>query len=142
MANSLEFSVEAFFVALIKADPRSAGKEIAHFDEDTTGKSNAIVVQAKQGANNLAGFGGADLEVQITYRAPIKKASKVEKDAAAKILNSIIYNSTISVMDRAAMATAAGLSDLLIKDEANGDRENTGDLRKRSIVLPVQAKLA
>lgn len=142
MSNSLEFSVEDFFIRLFKADPRSAGKEVCHLDEDTSGKANAIVIKAQQGNRNLAAFGGYDLEVEITYRAPIKKASKAEKDAAAKMLNSIIYESTISVMDRAAMATAAGLADLVIKDESSGDRQNTADLRKRMITLPVQAKLA
>lgn len=142
MPNSLEFSVEDFFVKLFKADSRSAGKEVCHQDEDTTGKSNAIVIKAQQGNHNLAAFGGFDLEVEITYRAPIKKASKAEKDLTAKMLNSIVYESTISVVDRAAMATAAGLSDLLIKDEVSGNRENTENLRKRSITLPVQAKLA
>lgn len=141
MANSLEFSVETFFIELFKADSRSAGKEIAHFDEDTTGKSNAIVIRAQQGAHNLAAFGGFDLEVEITYRAPIKKASKAEKDAGAKMLTSIVYESTVPLATRAAMATAAGLSDLVIKDEASGDRSNSENLRKRTISLPIQAKL-
>lgn len=142
MANSLEFSVETFFVELFKSDARSAGKTISHFDEDTTGKSNAIVIRAQQGARQLAAFGGFDLEVEIIYRAPIKKSSKAEKDAGAKMLNSIVYESTIPLATRAAMATSAGLSDLVIKDEASGDRSNTENLRKRSITLPIQAKLA
>lgn len=142
MSNSLEFSVEAFFVALFKADSRSAGEVVVHFDEDDTAKSNAIVIRAQQGNRQLAAFGGFDVEVIVEYRAPIKKAGKAEKDVTAKMLNSVVYESTIPVVDRAAMATAAGLSDLLIKDEATGDRQNTQDLRKRSITLPCQARLA
>lgn len=142
MPNSLEFSVETFFVSLFKADPRSAGKSVVHFDEDDPAKSNAIVIRAQQGNRQLAAFGGFDLDVTIEYRAPIKKASKAEKDVTAKMLNSVVYESTIPTGDRAAMATAAGLSDLLIKDEATGDRQNSQDLRKRMITFPCQAKLA
>lgn len=142
MSNSLEFSVEEFFLKLFKADPRSVGKEVCHLDEDTKGKSNAIVIKAQQGAHNLAAFGGFEVEVEITYRAPIKKASKAEKDLTAKMLNSIVYESTIPSATRAAMATAAGLSDMIIKDEASGNRENTQDLKKRTIILPCVAKLA
>lgn len=142
MSNSLEFSVEAFFVSLFQADPRSAGKDIVHYDEDSEAKSNAIVIRAVQGAHNLAAFGGFDLELMVEYRAPIKKASKAEKDLSAKMLNSIIYNSTIDPNVRRQMAIDAGLSDLLIKDEVTGDRSNTQDLRKRTITIPLQAKLA
>ena len=142
MPSSLEFACEDFFIRLFKADSRSAGKTVAHFDEDDAAKSNAITIRAQQGNRQLAGFGGYDLDVTVEYRAPIKKASKAEKDLTAKMLNSIIYESAIPVNDRAAMATATGLSDLLIKDEVTGDRQNTDNLRKRSITLPVQAKLA
>lgn len=141
MANSLEFSVEAFFIALFKADTRSAGRDVCHFDETTEASVKAIVIRAQQGEHQLAGFGGYSLEVQIEYRAPLKTA-KAENDLTAAALLSIVYNSTISTVDRAAMATTAGLSDLLIKDESSGTRDNTADLRKRSITLPVQAKLA
>lgn len=142
MSNSLEYSVETFFIELFKADPRSAGKEVCHLDEDTRGKSNAIVVKAQQGAHNLAAFGGFDLEVEITYRAPIKKASKAEKDLTAKMLNSIVYDGSVSQVALQQFRVTAGLADILIRDEAVGSRENTQDLRKRSITLPVQARLA
>lgn len=141
MSNSLEFSTEAFFVALFAADARSAGKNPCHFDEDTDATTTAIVMQAKQGAHSLAAFGGYELEVSIEYRSPIG-ATKAENDLVAKMLLEVVYNSTISTVTRAAMATTAGLSDLLIKDESTGDRQNTNDLRKRTITLPVQAKLA
>lgn len=141
MANSLESACEKFFVELFKADPRSAGKSVVQFDEESKAKSKSIVVRAVQGGHNLAGFGGYDLEISVEYRSPIG-TSKAENDLASKMLNSIVYESTILHATRAAMATAAGLSDLLIKDEAAGNRENTENLRKRSITLPVQAKLA
>lgn len=141
MANSWEFSVEAFFVALLKADPRTAAKNVVHFDEEEVAKTKSIVVQAKQGGHTLAAFGGFDGEVEIVYRAP-GKTGRAENDLTSKALHEVVYESTIAAVDRAAMATAAGLSDLLIKDESSGDRSNTSDLRKRSITLPVQAKLA
>lgn len=141
MANSLESAVETFFITLFSADARTAGKQICHFDESTEAQVKAIVIRAQQGEHQLAGFGGYSLEVHVEYRASLKTA-KAENDLTAQALLSIIYNSTISTVDRAAMATAAGLSDLLIKDEASGDRQNTSDLRKRSITLPIQAKLA
>lgn len=141
MANSLEAACEKFFVALFKADPRSAAKNVVQFDEEEKAKSKSIVIRATQGAHNLAGFGGYDLEVMVEYRAP-GKTSKAENDLTASALHQIVYDSTLSLAARAAMATAAGLADLLIKDESSGDRQNTNDLRKRSINLPIQARLA
>jgi hypothetical protein len=141
MSNSLEFSCEDFFIRLFKADARSAGKELVHFDEETVGKSNAIVFQAKQTAKNLAGFGGYDVEMTIEYRSPIG-TSQAERDKGAALIHEIVYESTLNPAVRAAMATAAGLSDLVIKDESGGDRQNTSDLRKRTVTLPLQAKSA
>lgn len=141
MANSWEFSVEAFFVALLKADPRTAAKNVCHFEEEDQAKTKSIVVKAKQGGHTLAAFGGFEGEVEIVYRAP-SKTSRAENDLTAKAIHEVVYESTISVVARAAMATAAGLSDLLIKDESTGDRQNTADLRKRSITLPIQARIA
>lgn len=141
MSNSLESSCEKFFVALFKADSRSAGKSVIQFDEEDKAPTKAIVIQAKQGGHNLAGPGGYDVEITIEYRGPIK-TSKAENDLTAAMLHEIIYDSTLSLLSRAAMATAAGLSELVIKDESTGDRQNTSDLRKRSITVPLQAKLA
>lgn len=140
-SNSLEFSVEDFFVRLFNADTRSAGKKVCHFDESDDAETKSIVVKAKQGVRNLAAFGGFDVEVEIEYRAPIG-TDRAENDQVAQMLWSVIYASTIDPAVRAAMATSAGLSDLLIKDESSGERQNTNDLRKRTITLPVQAKLA
>lgn len=141
MANSLEFSCEDFFIRLFQADARSAGKELLHFSGSTLASSNAIVFEAKQGQKNLAAFGGYDLEMIIEYRSPIGTPD-AERDQGAALIHDIIYDSTLTLGARAAMATAAGLADLLIKDEAGGERENTSDLRKRTVTLPLQARLA
>lgn len=141
MANSLESSVESFFIALFSADSRSAGRNPVHFDESTPAMTKAIVIMAKQGTHELAAFGGYLLEVEIEYRAPLNTPDS-ENDLTAAMMHSIVYESTIDPTVRAAMATSAGLSDLLIKDESTGERQNTNDLRKRTITLPVQAKLA
>lgn len=141
MANSWEFSVEDFFIRLFKADPRSAAKNVCHFDEETKAKSKSIVIKATQGTHSLAGPGGYEGEVLVEYRGPIG-TSRAENDLTASALHDIVYDSTLSLAARAIMATAAGLADLLIKDEATGDRQNTNDLRKRAITLPVQARLA
>lgn len=141
MANSLEFSVESFFIALFQADSRSAGKTLAHFNSEETAAANSIVFEAKQGEKNLAGDGGYLTEMVITYRTPIG-TSEAEQDQGAALIHSVVYESTISSVTRAALATTAGLSGLIIKDEASGERENTSDLRKRSVTLPLVAKLA
>lgn len=141
MANSLESSVEDFFIRLFSADSRSAGKNPCHFDKSTDATTLAIVIKAKQGTHELAAFGGYLLEVEIEYRAPLNTPDS-ENDLTAAMMHSIVYESTLSGATVAAMATSAGLSDLLIKDEATGERQNTNDLRKRTITLPVQAKLA
>lgn len=141
MRNSLENAVEEFFVKLFKADSRLSGKSIVHSDREGKAGSNAIVVTAKQGNHNLAGFGGFDVEVGIEYRSPggTKKASN---DLVAAAMQDIVYNSTLSPIARKAMATAAGLADLLIKDESTSDRQNSQDLRKRMLTFPLQARLA
>lgn len=141
MANSLEFSVENFFIALFAADSRSAGKLLAHFNRETAASSNSIVFEAKQGERNLAGDGGYLMEMIITYRVPIG-TSETEQDQGAALIHEVVYESTIAANVRAAMATGAGLSGLLIKDEASGERENTPDLRKRTVTLPLIAKAA
>lgn len=141
MSNSLEFACEDFFIRLFKADSRSAAKNIVHFDEESKAPTKAIVIQAKQGNHNLAGPGGYDVEVIVEYRAPVG-TSKAENDLTSSALHEIIYDSTIPLATRSAMATAAGLSQLVIKDEVTGDRSNTQDLRKRTITIPLQAKLA
>lgn len=141
MSNSLESACEKFFVALFKADSRSAGRDVVQFDEESKAKPKAIVIQAKQGGHNLAGPGGYDVEMTIEYRAPIK-TSKAENDLTAAMLHEIIYDSTLSLASRSAMAVTAGLSELVIKDESSGDRQNSPDLRKRTITVPLQAKLA
>jgi hypothetical protein len=143
MANSLEYSLESFFIALLKADPRTAGKDVVHFDEEAKAKPLALVVRAQQGAKNLAGPGGYELETTIEFRSPIK-TSRAENDSVAALLQSAIYDSTISISDKTAMVVAAGLSPtaFLIKDESTGDRQNTSDLRKRVVTLPCIAKLA
>ena len=143
MANSLEFSLEAFFIALLKADNRTAGKDVVHFDEADKAKPLALIVRAQQGAKNLAGPGGYELEVMIEYRSPLK-TSKAENDAVAALLQSAIYDSSVTVAAKTAMVVAAGLSPaaFLIKDESTGDRQNTNDLRKRVVTLPCIAKLA
>lgn len=143
MANSLEYSLESFFIALLKADPRTAGKDVCHFDEVTEAQKKAFVVQAKQGNHSLAGPGGYEVEATIEYRSPLK-TSKAENDATAALLLSAIYDSTVSISDKTAMVIAAGLSPaaFLIKDESTGEHQNTNDLRKRAITLPCIAKLA
>lgn len=138
MENSWEFSVEDFFIRVLKGDSRSAGKNPCHFDEDDTAKSKALVVHAKQGAHSLAGPGGFEGEVEIEYRAPLK-TSKTENDLVAKMLREAIYESTA---DLQAIKTAAGLEFIVIRDESSGDRTNSADLRKRTLTLPIQAKLA
>lgn len=141
MSNSLEFAVEGFFIALFKADSRLSGKPIVHFDEEEKAPTRGIVVQAKQGGHNLAGPGGYDVEVMIEYRAS-GKTSKAENDLTAAGIHSVVYDSPLNFTDRRQMALNVGLSDLLIKDESTGDRQNTQDLRKRVITFPCQAKLA
>lgn len=142
MANSLEFSVESYFIALFAADSRSAGKKLSHFDEEDTAGTNAIVFQAKEGAQHLAADAGcSELEVLIEYRSPIG-TSRSEGDQGAALIHQVVYASTLSGATRAAMATTAGLGKLLIKDEATGDRSNSSDLRKRTVTLPIVAKLA
>lgn len=141
MPNSLEFSCETFFIKLFQADSRSAGKACVHFDEEEKAPTKAIVIQAKQGNHNLAGPGGYDLEMSIEYRGPIG-TSKAENDLTSGMLHDIVYDSTIDPVVLRQMAIDAGLSQLLIKDESAGDRSNTSDLRKRTITLPIQAKLA
>jgi hypothetical protein len=141
MSNSLEKACEDFFIALFAADPRSAGKQLANFDEDSTANSNAIVFQAKQGAKQLAADGGYDVEMIIEYRSPIGTA-KSERDQGSALIHQVVYESTLTTNARAALATAAGLSCLLIKDESTGDRQNSSDLRKKIVTLPLQAKLA
>lgn len=141
MANSLEKACEDFFKALFAADSRSAGKDLENFDEDSIAKTNAIVFQAKQGEKNRAGFGGYMVEMVIDYKSPIG-TSKAERDQGSALIHQVVYDSTLTLVARAAMATAAGLSDLIIKDEATGDRQNTSDLRKKTVTLPLIAKLA
>lgn len=142
MPNSLENSVEDFFVLLFKADPRSAAKNICHHEEEGSAEELAIVIRAVQGAHSLAGPGGYELEVTVEYRAPIG-TSEAENDLTSAALHQIVYERT--VVNQAALdqfRILAGLDFLLVKDESAGDRQDTQDLRKRSITLPVQAKLA
>lgn len=141
MSNSLEKATEDFFVALFAADSRSAGKALVNFDEEGTAPINAIVFQAKQGEKNLAGDGGYEVEMIIEYRSPIN-TPEAERDQGSALIHQIVYESSISTVTRAAMATTAGLSALLIKDQATGDRQNTSDLRKKTVTLPLVAKLA
>lgn len=142
MPNSLEFAVESFFIALLKLDSRLSGKSIVHFDEEEKAPTKAIVIRAQQGNHNLAGPGGYDMEAMIEFRAP-GKTSKAENDATAAAINQVVYERT--VVNQAGLETlraAAGLAFIVIKDEASGDRQNSNDLRKRTIQLPIQAKLA
>lgn len=141
MSNSLEKSCEDFFIALLKADPRLSGKAIVHFEEESKAPTKGIVVQAKQGAHTLAATGGYELELSIEYRSS-GKTSKAENDQTAAAIHEIIYDSTINPATRRQIAVDAGLADLLIKDESTGDRQNTSDLRKRVVTIPLQAKLA
>lgn len=142
MSNSLEFSVESFFIALFAADSRSAGKALLHFNEENKAPVNAIIFQAKEGGQHLpADPGCSEIELTIEYRSPIGK-SKAERDQGSALIHEVVYRSTIPNIDRIAMATAAGLSKLLIKDESTGDRQNTADLRKNIVTLPLVAKAA
>lgn len=141
MKNSLEYACEDFFLRLFRSDPRLKGKALVHFDEEQKAKSNAIVVAAKQGNHNLAGFGGYDVEMTVEYRAP-GKTTKAQNDLIASALHTIVYGQIVDVRARAQMARNAGFSDLLIKDESTSDRQNTADLRKRILVFPLQAKMA
>lgn len=138
MKNSHEYSVESFFLALFKADDRTRGKTIVHFDEDREAKSDCIVVEAKQGNHELAGFGGYAFEVQIEYRSD-SSSKKRRNDLTASALHDVIYNNALSAGERANMARDAGMTDLLIKDESSSDRQNAENLRKRMLTLPVQA---
>lgn len=52
MPSSLEFATEEFFIRLFGQDSRSAGKALLHFDEDSNAASNAVVFQAKEGAQH------------------------------------------------------------------------------------------
>lgn len=140
MKNSLESAAETFFISLLRSDSRLKGKSIVHFDEEQKAKSNVIVIEAKQGNHNLAGFGGYDVEVTVEYRAPIGTTSK-QNDLVAAALQSIVYGNTVDIFTRRDMARNAGFSDLLIKDESTSERSNTSDLRKRTFTFPLQAKL-
>lgn len=141
--SSLEIACEKFFIKLFKADSRLTGKEFFHFDEEQKAKSNAIIVQAKQGNHALAGFGGYELELMVEYRTP-GKMTKSQNDLIVSALYSIVYGTVTSTEARARgqMASNVGLSNLLIKDESTSDRQNSQDLRKRTLTFPLQAKLA
>lgn len=142
MSNSLEFSVEDFFIRLLKADSRLSGKPIIHFDEEEKAPTKAIVIRAQQGEHNLAGPGGYNAEVTLEFRAP-GKTSKAENGLIAAAINQVVYERTVvNQAGLEVMRAAAGLDFIVIKDESTGDRQNTADLRKRMIALPVQAKLA
>lgn len=142
MANSLEYSVENFFIAIFAADSRSAGKQLLHFDKAEMASSNAIVFQAKQGAEFLpADPGCSEVEVVIEYRSP-GKTSEAERDQGAALLHQAVYSSPLTTMQKTTLMTAAGLSKILIPEGASSDRQNTSDLRKRTLTLPVVAKLA
>lgn len=142
MPNSLESSVETFLINLLKADPRLSGKQIVHFDEEEKAPTKAIVVKATQGESNLAGPGGYNLEATIEFRAP-GKTSKAENDVTAAAINQVVYERTVvNQAGLETLRTASGLAFIVIKDESSGDRQNTSDLRKRTINFPCQAKLA
>lgn len=141
MKNSLEKATESFFIKLLKADPRLNRNQFFHFDEEKKAKSSAIVVQARQGNHNLAGPGGFDLEVSAEYRSP-GKTTQATNDLISAALHEAVYQSSVSASAMQTMRKNSGLSHIVIKDEVTGDRQNSNDLRKRTVSFPVQAGLA
>lgn len=140
MKRSIEFAVEEFFIALLRRSANIPGKIVVHFDEDRIAEDKAIVVSAKAGNRSRAAFGGSDLEVNILYRSPIGTSSN-ENDLTAATLRSAIDESGLSQNVLHQMRTSAKLSDILITDEWTGERENTDNLRNRSVTIRVQARL-
>lgn len=139
MKNSLEFAVEDFFLRMLRSTSLLKGKELVHFEEERTAKSNAIIVQAKAGNRNLAGPGGYDLEVMVEFRAPAK-TTKRQNDLTAGAIWETAENQSQAVLQK--IKTSAGLEFIVIKDESSSDRQNSQELRKRTMTFPVQAKLA
>lgn len=142
MANSLEFSTEDFFIRLLKLDSRLSGKPILHNDEEEKAPTKAVVIKATQGESNLAAFGGFNIEVMLELRSP-GKTSRVENDRMAAAITEVVYDRNIVSQSTLQQIRAdAGLANILIRDESSGGRQNTKDLRKRTITFPCQARLA
>lgn len=140
MRSSLEYACEEFFIRIFQADSRLSGKTIVHFDDERKAKSDAIIVQGKEGNHNLAGPGGFDVEMMVEYRSPIG-TTKAISDLISAAIRESVYASPLAIKARAGMARKAGLSELVIKDESTSERQNSEDLRRRIITFPLQAKL-
>lgn len=139
MKTSLEKALEACFIGLYRLNPKLKGKPIFHFANDQIAKTTAIVITAKQGNVNEAGPGGYDAEVSVEYRAPAR-VKDATNDLVVAGLRDAIYDFSGSTSARERVATNAGLSVLVVKNDTTSDRQNRDNLRIWTIVFQVQAK--
>jgi hypothetical protein len=143
--DDLEYACESYFIELYRTHPALKGKNLRHFDEDRPAETNCIVVQAVSG-NRIRGneSGGAsednvppvlrtdggvpidayEVELTVNYRSPATASLTHNRLSVAAISDSV-KNAT-----RGQTTTEKQFDYFLIKNAADGNRDNTKNLRK------------
>lgn len=137
MSNKLEWTVEEYFIQLLKQNTTLAPLDIRHFDDDDQAEADGLVVEAVRGNRRLDGAKGAyDVNVRVIQRSYNTVSADNELISNA-IVDTVYDPAQVSDPD---LATIRGqLNYLLILDEMTSDRNNSKSSRHREKVFPVIA---
>lgn len=130
--SSLEWNCEEAVRLLLEADERLEDLEFRHFDNDSAGALDVVVLKGEKGAERLDGVKGADVIVKAEYATATKTPTELDEISAA--LGTAVY------------AAAGDVSDLpfeflSIEPETSMAREDGKKVRKRTVSFPMIAKL-
>lgn len=137
MKNSLEFAVEDYFIQLFASDARLVGKPVKHFDEDEKALTDCIVIEATQGEEQLEGPRGNAVDVTCTFRS---SGGKIASDVIIDGMRERITSATSGLTEAEELFANPGILQIY-PERITGDRSLGKTLRKRSITIPVVAKL-
>lgn len=134
--TSLEYALEDYFIELFRTDPRLKGKQIVHSDRDGKAELNGIVVEATTGDLEADGVAGNRAEVVATWRGGSHSTAARNDLIALAMIEAVQAANT-----RVTTAQQKFGYFLILNEEANTERPDTKNSRKRILKIPVIAKL-
>ena len=138
--SSLEWWLEQYGIELCRTHPKLKGITMRHA-EDTQEATTGLIFEASRGNDRLDGPKGADVTLQISYRA--QGATPEQNELVVSAIDEVFSDDYIRAhigSTKAEKEFAGGW--LQRQDDKESDRDDTKSMRKRTRRIPFIAKLS
>lgn len=136
--HSIEWNCEDLILKKLQAEASFAGQDIRHWDGSAKAIIEAIIIRAEKGEKQLEGNHCWEVKVSVLFASG--KLTADQADAVAMTIGQTIYK-VDSVFNATIHTILPDLDFLSIEPETATMREDTKKLRKRTMVVPMLAKL-